>query len=101
VPILETLVEQVVEGGAPPPTVECRSRIVMVQGLRFWIAKVVVVGAALRLKEKNRRAKEPKVSVVPEQIVERFGIRPKGANNKREDGLGGGRRGRLTKSHIP
>lgn len=100
--MLKILVEQGVEGGVPPPAVECRSHV---QELGFGIAKVVVVGAALRLKGKNFSGKEPRVSVVPEQGVERSGIRPKGANNKREDGLGGkdggNGRGRLTKSYIP
>jgi len=50
--MLETLVQQVVEGGIPSSTVEYRSRIVKVQDVRFGFAKVAgVVVAALQLKE--------------------------------------------------
>jgi len=47
-PMLETLIQQVVEGGIPSSTVEGRSRIVMVQDVRLGFAKVAgVVVAAL------------------------------------------------------
>lgn len=49
---METLLQQGVEGGIPPSTIECGSRIVMVQDVRLGFTKVsVVVVAALQLKE--------------------------------------------------
>ena len=44
--MLETLVQQGIEGGIPPSAVECRSRIVMIQDVRLGFATVVVVVVA-------------------------------------------------------
>ena len=74
--MLETLVQQRVEDGVPPSVVECRSRVQDV---------VAVVVAALWLKE-NRRAREPKVSVVQSRDP---GLSPKEQRaNERMDFLG-------------
>jgi len=53
--MLETLVQQGIEGGIPPPTGECRGGIVVIQDVRFGFAKVVVVViATLELKGRSR-----------------------------------------------
>jgi hypothetical protein len=46
VPMLETLVQQGIEGGVPPSAVECRSRVMMVQGVRLGFVKVIVIVVA-------------------------------------------------------
>jgi len=45
-PVLETLVQQGIEGRVPPSAVECRNRIMMVQGVIFGFEKVVVIVVA-------------------------------------------------------
>jgi hypothetical protein len=48
--VLKALLEQGVEGGVPSSAVECRGRIMVVQDVRLWAEKVVViVVAALQL----------------------------------------------------
>ena len=41
--MLESLVQQAIEGRIPSSAVECRGCIVMVQDVRFWFATIVVI----------------------------------------------------------
>jgi len=45
-PMLEALVQQGIEGRVPPSAVECRNRIMMVQGVSFGFEQVAVVVVA-------------------------------------------------------
>lgn len=76
--MLKTLAQQGIE--VPPSAVECRSRVMVVQDVVLGFAGIVVVVVAALQLEEDHRTREMRVSAV--------GFKPKGARNKREDGLG-------------